>query len=110
MKKLEQPPSELSKLKDKPLSAPSRYRGPGRGVGEKRISRELLTQLDNVFENIQITRRFLASEGHHIINESGSLVAPQAHKNLDQLITLLEDFLWILNCTIAKHGGKARLI
>jgi hypothetical protein len=91
------------------LQKPKRRRSPGRGIGEKRLTEEALQRLDTIFENLQIIRRFLKDEGHQIINDSGSLLTPQAHQNLDQMLLLLEDFLWILNCAIAKYGGKARL-
>jgi hypothetical protein len=55
-------------------------------------------------------RKCLAQHGHLIINQSGSLLAPQAHQNLDQLVALIEDFLWVLNCAIARQGGMPRLV
>ncbi len=84
-------------------------RGPGRGVGEKRIIQERIDELDTLFHNLQQIRGFLSQQGHSIINESGSMLAPRSHQNLDQLLTLLEDFLWVLNCAIAKHGGQPKL-
>ena len=84
-------------------------RGPGRGIGEKRIIQERIDELNTLFHNLQQIHGFLTQQGHNIINESGSMLAPQSHQNLDQLLTLLEDFLWVLNCAIAKHGGQPKL-
>ena len=69
-----------------------------------------LKRLETIFENIQRIRLFLAEHGHLIINQSGSLLTSQAHQNLDQLIKLMEDFQWILNCAIAKQGGTPQLV
>ncbi len=109
MKELENNQIEEIKPEKHLLQKPKRRRSPGRGIGEKRLTDEALKRLDIIFENFQIIRRFLKDQGHQIINESGSLLTPQAHQNLDQMLLLLEDFLWILNCAIAKYGGKARL-
>jgi hypothetical protein len=84
-------------------------RGPGRGVGQKRLTNQMLERLDTLFQNLLQIRGFLLQEGHLLINESGSILAPQAHQNLDQLISLLEDFMWILNCSISKLGGIPQL-
>jgi hypothetical protein len=84
-------------------------RGPGRGIGEKRIIQERIDELNTLFHNLQQIHRFLSEKGHSIINESGSLLASQSHQNLDQLLTFLEDFLWVLNCAIAKYGGQPKL-
>ncbi|MFX1563905.1 MAG: hypothetical protein ACFFDP_11440 [Promethearchaeota archaeon] len=84
-------------------------RGPGRGVGQKRLTDQALTRLDTLFQNLLQMRSFLLQEGHLLINESGSILASQAHKNLDQLISLLEDFMWVINCAIAKLGGLPQL-
>ncbi|MFX1564161.1 MAG: hypothetical protein ACFFDP_12725 [Promethearchaeota archaeon] len=84
-------------------------RGPGRGIGQKRLTNQMLTRLDTLFQNLIQLRGFLLQDGHLIINESGSILAPQSHKNLDHLISLLEDFLWILNCSISKLGGTPQL-
>ncbi|MFX1508717.1 MAG: hypothetical protein ACFFBR_00285 [Promethearchaeota archaeon] len=87
-----------------------RRRGPGRGIGEKRITQERLTELNRLFHNLEHIHVFLVQEGHSIINESGSMLSSGSHQNLDQLLRLLEDFLWILNCAIAKNGGTPRLL
>lgn len=101
--------TEQSTLSKETIRPPPKRRGPGRGVGEKRISQERRDELNTLISNIQHIHVFLTSEGHSIINESGSLLTSQSHQNLDQLISLLDDFLWILNCALAKHGGKAKL-
>ncbi len=87
-----------------------RRRGPGRGIGEKRITQERLTELNQLFHNLEHIHTFLVQQGHSIINESGSMLSSGSHQNLDQLLMLLEDFLWILNCAIAKNGGTPRLL
>lgn len=97
------PPKDLEELKL------GHRRGPGRGVGQKRLTDQMLTRLDTLFQNLLQMRSFLLQEGHLLINESGSILAPQAHQNLDKLVSLLEDFLWILNCAIAKLGGIPQL-
>ena len=83
---------------------------PGRGVGEKRLRREALERLETIFQELQLVRNFLQREGHQLINDSGSLLAAQSHRNLDLLVALLEDFLWTVNCAIARHGGTPKLI
>jgi len=85
-------------------------RRPGRGIGEKKLRRQTLERLETIFQELQLVRTFLAQEGHQLINDSGSLLAAQAHRNLDLLVALLEDFLWTLNCTIAQYGGTPKLI
>ncbi len=85
-------------------------RGPGRGIGEKRIIQDRLSQLDTLFHNLELIQAFLIDEGHAIINESGSMLTSRSHQNLDRMLVLLEDFLWILNCAIAKNGGSPRLL
>lgn len=100
---------QLRKLEQEKIQQPPKRRGPGRGIGEKRITLERIEALDTLFNNLQQVHNFLAEQGHLIINESGSLLASQSHQNLDQLLHLLEDFLWILNCAIAKIGGKPKL-
>ncbi|MFW9831368.1 MAG: hypothetical protein ACFFD8_06295 [Candidatus Thorarchaeota archaeon] len=101
--------SPPSKLEKETISLPPARRGPGRGVGEKRIYEERRDELKTLFSNLQQVQIFLNEEGHSIINESGSLLTSQSHENLDQLIALLDDFLWILNCALAKHGGDAKI-
>jgi len=86
------------------------FRRPGRGVGEKRLRREALERLETIFRELQLVRNFLQREGHQLINDSGSLLAAQAHRNLDLLVALLEDFLWTVNCAIARYGGTPKLI
>ncbi len=85
-------------------------RRPGRGIGEKRITKQVLSRLDTAFRDLRQMHEFLSKEGHLIINESGSLQTTQAHQNLNLLLELLEDFLWILNCTIGRHGGVPKLV
>ena len=99
----------ISKLGTEKLPLPRKRRGPGRGIGQKRIVQERLETLDTIFDNIQEMYNFLSQQGHMIINESGSMLASQSHQNLDQLLKLLEDFLWVINCAIAKNGGQAKL-
>jgi hypothetical protein len=107
-------PHELAKsptlLEHEKAKKQGRRRGPGRGIGEKRITQERLTELDTLFHNLEQIHAFLVQEGHSIINESGSMLSSGSHQNLDQLLVLLEDFLWILNCAIAKNGGSPRLL
>lgn len=95
--------------KDK-LKAKRKRRGPGRGIGEKRITQERLEMLKSLFQNLENIHKFLIQEGHSIINESGSMLSSGSHHNLDQMLLLLEDFLWTLNCAIAKNGGNPRLL
>jgi hypothetical protein len=85
-------------------------RGPGRGIGEKRITRERLSELETLFQSLEQIHIYLIQEGHSIINESGSMLSSGSHQNLNQLLMLLEDFLWILNCAIANNGGVPRLL
>ena len=89
---------------------PKPRRGPGRGIGEKRLKQQYLSRLNLLFKNLQQVHGFLIKEGHLIINESGSLLASQDHQNLKHLLNRIEDFLWVLNCAIARHGGIPRLI
>ena len=102
--------SPTTKLEAEKLTVPRKRRGPGRGIGQKRILEERLKTLDTIFDNLRELHSFLTQQGHLIINESGSMLASHSHQNLDQLLELLEDFLWVLNCAIAKNGGQARLI
>ncbi|MFX1575713.1 MAG: hypothetical protein ACFFCF_00920 [Promethearchaeota archaeon] len=92
------------------LETKLKRRGPGRGIGEKRINQERLDMLKTLFQNLENIHRFLIQEGHSIINESGSILSSGSHDNLDQMLVLLEDFLWTLNCSIAKNGGDPRLL
>jgi hypothetical protein len=92
------------------LTLAAQRRRPGRGIGEKRLTQQEIARLDTIFANLQEVRKCLAQHGHLIINQSGSLLAPQAHQNLDQLVALLEDFLWVLNCAIARQGGMPKLV
>ena len=100
----------ISRLGAEKLPLPRKRRGPGRGIGQKRIVQERLETLDTIFDNLQEMHNFLSQQGHMIINESGSMLASQSHQNLDQLLKHLEDFLWVINCTIAKNGGQAKLL
>jgi|GEM_PF-3373240 len=92
------------------LAKERRQRGPGRGIGEKRITQERLGELGALFQSLEQIHVFLLQEGHSIINESGSMLSSGSHQNLDQMLVLLEDFLWILNCAIANNGGVPRLL
>ncbi len=92
------------------LSKMSPRRRPGRGIGEKRVTKHAISRLDTAFKDLRQVHEFLIKEGHLIINESGSLKASQAHMNLNLLLELLEDFLWILNCAISRHGGVPKLV
>ncbi len=103
-------PTPVKTLEAKTLSKPRKRRGPGRGIGEKRITQERLNELDTLFHNLEQIHAFLIQEGHSIINESGSMLSSGSHQNLDRMLVLLEDFLWILNCAIAKNGGNPRLL
>ncbi|MFX0169913.1 MAG: hypothetical protein ACFE89_11235 [Candidatus Hodarchaeota archaeon] len=100
----------LTKLGQEKLFQTQRSRGPGRGIGEKRISKERVERLDTIFLALQDIHDYLSEHGHMIINESGSMLTSQSHQNLDQLLVLLEDFLWILNCAIAKNGGNPKIV
>jgi hypothetical protein len=102
--------TQLAKLEKEKLSQTQKRRGPGRGIGEKRISRERIDRLDTLFLVLQDLHEYLSANGHTIINESGSLLSSQSHQNLDQLVSLLEDFLWIVNCAIAKNGGNPKIV
>ena len=110
MKELTKPDRDTVKPLGMDLTSVTQRRRPGRGVGEKRLTQQELGRLDTIFENLQQVRKCLTQHGHLIINQSGSLLAPQAHQNLDQLVALLEDFLWVLNCAIARQGGMPRLV
>lgn len=103
-------PLSTKMLDVKPLTKERNRRGPGRGIGEKRIAKERLDELDTLFHNLEEIHAFLIQEGHAIINESGSMLSSGSHQNLDRMLVLLEDFLWVLNCAIAKHGGSPRLL
>ena len=92
------------------LTKQRKRRGPGRGIGEKRITEDRLKELDTLFCNLEQIHSFLIQEGHTIINESGSMLSSGSHQNLDRMLKLLEDFLWVLNCAIAKNGGNPRLL
>lgn len=109
MEKTRQNQNESITIDKSELPKPCTRRGPGRGIGQKRLTQQRLRQLNTIFSNLQQIRDFLDQQGHLIINESGSLLASQAHQDLDCLVQLLEDFLWILNCAIAKHGGNPKL-
>jgi hypothetical protein len=102
--------TQLAKLEQEKLTQKPKCRGPGRGIGEKRISRERIDHLDTLFLVLQDLHEYLSENGHTIINESGSLLSSQSHQNLERLVSLLEDFLWIVNCAIAKNGGKPKLV
>jgi hypothetical protein len=110
MKELSKPETDAVKPLDTGLAAAAQRRRPGRGIGEKRLTQQELTRLNVIFENLQEVRKCLTQHGHPIINQSGSLLASQAHQNLDQLVALLEDFLWVLNCAIARQGGMPKLV
>ncbi len=99
----------VSNIAQEKIIQSRKHRGPGRGVGEKRIAQERIDELESIFSNLENLRHFLSQEGHIIINASGTLLASQSHQNLDQLLILLEDFLWVLNCAIAKKGGQPKL-
>lgn len=107
-------PHELPKatrmLESEKLTKQRKRRGPGRGIGEKRITQERLDELNTLFQSLEQVYAFLIQEGHSIINESGSMLSSGSHQSLDRMLVLLEDFLWILNCAIAKHGGTPRLL
>ncbi len=92
------------------LSSIGPRRRPGRGIGEKRITKQVLSRLETAFKDIRQIQEFLVKEGHLIINESGSMKASQAHMNLNLLLELLEDYLWIMNCAISRHGGIPKLV
>ncbi len=92
------------------LSSIAPRRRPGRGIGEKRVTKQVLSRLDTAFRDLRQMQEFLAKEGHLIVNESGSIQTSQAHLNLNLMLELLEDFLWILNCTISRHGGIPKLV
>lgn len=109
MKEYHESKEIVSKTEQTKIIQYRKHRGPGRGVGEKRIAQERLNELEAIFSNLEHTRQFLSQEGHTIINASGTLLASQSHQNLDQLLILLEDFLWVLNCAIAKKGGQPKL-
>ncbi|MFX1563781.1 MAG: hypothetical protein ACFFDP_10815 [Promethearchaeota archaeon] len=64
---------------------PQQRRGPGRGVGQKRLVAERLAELDVFFFQFMGVHRFSGMEGYRIINESGTMVAAQIHQNLDDL-------------------------
>ena len=102
--------AQLEKLEQEKLSQTQKQRGPGRGIGEKRLTRERIDQLDTLFLILQDLHEYLSEYGHTIINDSGSLLSSQSHQNLDQLVALIEDFLWIVNCAIAKNGGNPKLV
>jgi hypothetical protein len=103
-------PDTTQLLEPEKLSKHRKRRGPGRGIGEKRITQERLDELNTLFRSLEQVHAFLIQEGHSIINESGSMLSSGSHQNLDRMLVLLEDFLWILNCAIAKHGGNPRLL
>ncbi len=100
---------QLSKIDQGTPNKEPKRRGPGRGIGEKRITQQRLNELNTLFHNLKQVQTFLLQEGHIIINESGSILSSHSHQNLDKLLILLDDFLWTLNCAIAKNGGKPRL-
>ena len=103
-------PDVIPLLEPEKLTKYRKRRGPGRGIGEKRITQERLNELNTLFQSLEQIHTFLIQEGHSIINESGSMLSSGSHQNLDRMLVLLEDFLWILNCAIAKHGGNPRLL
>jgi hypothetical protein len=102
--------AQLAKLEQEKLTQSQKRRGPGRGIGEKRISRERIDQLNTLFMVLQDIHEYLSEHGHTIINESGSLLSSQSHQDLDRLVLLIEDYLWIVNCAIAKNGGNPKLV
>lgn len=110
MKETYNPPNGPELLKSEKLVKLSKRRGPGRGIGEKRLTQERLNALSTLFHNLEQIHTVLVQEGHSIINESGSMLSSGSHQNLDQMLVLLEDFLWILNCALAKNGGNPRLL
>lgn len=101
--------AHLAKLEQEKLAQSQKRRGPGRGIGEKRISRERTDHLNTLFVVLQDVHDYLSEHGHTIINESGSLLSSQSHQDLDRLVLLIEDYLWVVNCAIAKNGGKPKL-
>jgi hypothetical protein len=103
-------PDATKMLEPEKFTKQRKRRGPGRGIGEKRITQERLSELTTLFQSLEQVHAFLIQEGHSIINESGSMLSSGSHQNLDRMLVLLEDFLWILNCAIAKHGGNPRLL
>ncbi len=103
-------PDATPLLEPEKLTKQRKRSGPGRGIGEKRITQERLGELNTLFQSLEQVHAFLIQEGHSIINESGSMLSSGSHQNLDRMLVLLEDFLWILNCAIAKHGGNPRLL
>jgi len=82
----------------------------GRGIGEKRLAAQALARDVSLFEQVAAVRQFLRAEGHALIVASGTLLAADAHRNLDRLVELLEDFLWVVNTCIARDGGTPRLV
>ncbi len=110
MKETYNPPNGPALLKSDKLVKQPKRRGPGRGIGEKRLTEERLNELSTLFHNLEHIHAILVQEGHSIINESGSMLSSGSHQNLDQMLVLLEDFLWILNCALAKNGGNPRLL
>jgi hypothetical protein len=110
MKEPYTPPNGPSILKSEKIVKQQKRRGPGRGIGEKRLTQERLAELASFFHNLEQIHAILVKEGHSIINESGSMLSSRSHQNLDQMLVLLEDFLWILNCALAKKGGNPRLL
>ena len=110
MTESEKQPRSLPQVGQLGLKYMGPRRRPGRGIGEKRVTKQVLTRLDTVFTDLRQMYEFLKNEGHLIINESGSLQSSQAHQNLNLLLELLEDFLYILNCAIGRHGGVPKLV
>ncbi|MFX1317978.1 MAG: hypothetical protein ACFE9D_01015 [Promethearchaeota archaeon] len=110
MKETYNPSNGPMLLKSEKRVKQSKRRGPGRGIGEKRLTEERLNDLSALFHSLEQIHAILIQEGHSIINESGSMLSSGSHQNLDQMLLLLEDFLWTLNCALAKNGGNPRLL